>query len=92
MKVGGLEDCDLAVIVEQVLDRVLARREADAKRFGGRLAFTEPEAAAMLGMKPYVLRDARLRGEIIGFRIGKKIFYSREELLKLLARNQTEGR
>ena len=48
-----LEDCDLAVIVEQVLARVLARREADAKRFGGRLAFTEPEAAAMLGMKPY---------------------------------------
>ena len=52
----------------------------------------EPEAAAMFGMKPYVLRDARLRGEISGSKIGKRIFYSRDELLKLLARNQAESR
>jgi hypothetical protein len=86
------DDNDLEPVVTQVLAKVLAQREADSEKFGGRLAFTEPEAAALLGMKPYVLRDARLRGEVIGSRIGKRIFYSRDQLLKLLVQNQTEGR
>jgi hypothetical protein len=86
------DDDDLEPLVEQVVARVLEQRTGNDAKLGTRLAFTEPEAAALLGMKPYVLRDARLRGETIGSRIGKKVYYSRDELLKLLARNQTNGR
>jgi hypothetical protein len=86
------DDDDLTPLVERVVTRVLDQRQAADAKLGQRMAFTEPEAAAMFGMKPYVLRDARLRGEVSGSRIGKRIFYSRDELLKLLATNRTEGR
>jgi len=85
------DDADLEPLITKIVATVLAQREDDGERFGGRLAFTESEAAAMLGMKSYVLRDCRLRGEIVGTRIGKRIFYSRDQLMKLLARNQTEN-
>lgn len=85
------DDDDLTPLIERVVTRVLAQHELDDGKLGNRLAYSEAEAAALIGVKPYVLRDARLRGEVIGSRIGKRIFYSRDELLKLLA-NQTEGR
>jgi len=86
------DDDELTPLIERVVARVLDEREAIDVKLGKRVAYPEPEAAAMFGMKPHVLRDARLRGEVIGSRIGKRIFYSREELLKLLAKNQTNGR
>jgi hypothetical protein len=86
------DDDDLMPLIERVVTRVLDEREAIDAKLGKRMAYPEPEAAAMFGMKPHVLRDARLRGEVVGSRIGKRIFYSRDELLKLLARNQTESR
>ena len=49
-----------------------------------KIAFTEPEAAAILSLRPHVLRDARLRGEISGSRVGKRILYERTELLRFL--------
>jgi len=85
-------DGDLEPLVTKVVAKVLADRESEGAKIGGRLAFTEPEAAALIGVKPYVLRDCRLRGEITGSRIGKRVMYSRDQLLKLLAKNQTEGR
>lgn len=86
------DDDDLTPLIERIVTRVLNEREAIDAKLGKRIAFPEAEAAAMFGMKAHVLRDARLRGEVIGSRIGKRIVYSREELLKLLARNQTESR
>lgn len=86
------DDDDLTPLIERVVTRVLDQRQADDAKLGNRLAYTEPEAAALLGMPAHVLRDARLRGEVVGSRIGKRIFYSRDQLLKLLAKNQTQGR
>jgi hypothetical protein len=86
------DDDDLTPLIERVVTRVLDEREADEGKLGNRLAFSEPEAAALLGMKPYVLRDARLRGEVVGSRIGKRVFCSRDALFKLLAKNETPGR
>lgn len=83
---------DLEPLVTKVVVKVLAEREENAEKFGGRLAFTEPEAAALLGVRPYVLRDCRLRGEIVGSKVGKRVMYSRETLLKFLAANRMEGR
>lgn len=86
------EDRDLEPLIQRVVTRVLDQRQVNDATLGSRIGFTEAEAAGLLGMKPYVLRDARLRGEIVGSRIGKKIYYDRDELLKLLTRNRTEGR
>ena len=85
------DDDDLAPLIERVVVRVLEQRETDDGKLGKRIAYTESEAATLIGVKPYVLRDCRLRGEVIGSRIGKRVMYSREELLKLLAKNKTEG-
>ncbi len=82
-------DTDLEPLVTRVVAKVLAQREANDTRFGNRLAYTEPEAAALIGVRPHILRDCRLRGEIEASKIGKRIMYSREQLLALMKRNRT---
>ena len=46
--------------------------------------YTEPEAGALLGIGRHVLRDCRLRGELRGRLVGKRILYERGELLRFL--------
>lgn len=57
-------------------------------KLDSQLAFTEPEAAALLGVKPYVLRDCRRRGELDGSKVGSKIVYTRVDLLAFLERQK----
>jgi hypothetical protein len=52
------------------------------------VGFTEPEAAALLGIKSYVLRDCRRRGELQGAKVGSKIVYTRADLLEFLERQK----
>lgn len=84
------DDHDLERLIATVVARVLAEREADAATLGDRLGYTESEAAALLGIKPHVLRDCRLRGKIKGSRVGRRILYSRDELLKMLTEHQKD--
>ena len=56
-----------------------------------RIAYTEREAAKLLGIAWNTLRDARRRGELAGARLGKKICYERGELLAWLERQRTIG-
>lgn len=55
--------------------------------FQGKPLLTEEEAADALGIKPHVLRDARLKatrdGRSICQKIGKRIYYSRADLLAI---------
>ena len=83
-----LNDSALASLISQVVSDALSKLEEDRLRVGGRLAYTEAEAAALLGVERYVLRDCRLRGEVTGSKVGKRIVYSRDELLELLRRNR----
>ena len=84
-----LDPADLRPLVEAVVSEVLQRLEADrAKTPDDRLAYSEPEAAALLGLQPYQLRDCRRRGEIVGCRVGKRVLYSIEEVRGLLERAQ----
>ena len=53
-----------------------------------RLAYTEPEAAAALGIRPHQLRDARLRGEIRSTRLGGRIGYTTTALQAYLAKGE----
>jgi len=84
----SFDEADLRPLIEQIVCAALAQLQADQGRFGDRIAFTEPEAAALLSLRPHVLRDARLRGEISGARVGKRILYERDELLRFLHRQR----
>jgi excisionase family DNA binding protein len=75
-------------LVERTVATVLARVESERQAFSDKLAFSEAEAAALLGVRRHVLRDARLRGEIAGCRVGKSIRYERQELLRFLERRR----
>ncbi len=75
---------DLAPLVRAVVAEVLAQTEADQAKLNGRLGYTEPEAAALLGVARHTLRDCRLRGEIQARMVGKRYVYSRDALLRFL--------
>ncbi len=50
----------------------------------GRLALTEPEAAAACGVGRHVLRDLRLAGKIKARKLGKRVVYTRADVLVAL--------
>ena len=81
---------DLRPLIRLVVDEIQSANEADAARLKGRLAYPEPEAAALLGVRPHVLRDARLRGELDAATVGKRIVYTVEALKDYLRRNRWE--
>jgi hypothetical protein len=88
-----LDPADLRPLVSAVVAQTLAAaRENDSALEGNRLAFTESEAAAALGCRAHVLRDARLRGEITATKIGGRIGYERSELIAYLARGREATR
>ena len=51
-------------LTTDLLKRVVADAIAEATTLN-RLAYSEPEAASLLGCRPHVLRDARLRGHAV---------------------------
>jgi hypothetical protein len=73
--------------LQPIIDRAIA---SAVERFGdpSRLAFTEAESAALIGQKSHVLRDARLRGEIVGAKVGRGYCYTRQDLLQFLERRK----
>lgn len=77
---------DIRPMVQDVVDVALERLRATEARLAGpeRLGYTEREAAALIGVPPHRLRDARLRGEITGRKVGKATVYSREQLMRFL--------
>ena len=80
----SFSEADLAPLVQQIVEATVGRLQADQATLGDKLAFTEPEAAALLSLKPHQLRDCRLRGELAGSKVGKRILYERDELLRFL--------
>ena len=79
---------DLRPIVQVAVAEALERLQAEQARLNGRLAYTQPEAAALVGVRANTLRDARLRGELAGSMVGNKIVYTREELVAFLRRQE----
>ena len=78
----------LRPLVHLAVAEALERMEAERAKFNGRLAFTEAEAAVLLGVKPHVLRDCRRRGELQGAKVGSRIVYTRADLLEFLERQK----
>lgn len=83
MKIS-LDANDLRPVIEAVVAETIDQFESDRAKFGNRLAYIEPEAAALLGIAPHVLRDCRLRGEISATKAGKRLLYERGEILRFL--------
>lgn len=52
----------------------------------GKVALEEKEAAACIGVKPHVLRDARLRLKLPHTQVGRTITYTAEQLKLALDR------
>jgi excisionase family DNA binding protein len=73
------------VVREAVREALAQHAAADSAVAGGRLAYPEAEAAALLGVQRHTLRDCRLRGEIAARRVGKRWVYSRDTLVRWLA-------
>lgn len=78
----------LANMIEKIIFDSFQKMEHTNISLGNRLSFTEPEAAALLGVERYALRDARLRGEVEASKVGRRILYSRDQLLRLLQKNR----
>jgi hypothetical protein len=87
----ALNPAALRPLLEVVVSEPLQQLRQEEVRLNGRLAFSEEEAAALLGLAPHVLRDERLRGRIAASAIvGRRVRYQREDLLAyLMERRQT---
>ena len=85
MKLDPSDISDLEPVIRAAVMVVINELKAKETTLGDRLAFTEAEAATMLGVRRHVLRDCRLRGEISGRLVGKKILYSRASLLRFVS-------
>ena len=83
-----INENELRPLIEQVVTQTLERLDRDRARVGDRIAFEEAEASMMLGVPRHVLRDMRLRGEVVAGKLGRRVVYSREQLLDLLDRSR----
>ncbi len=83
-----LDESDLRPLIETIVKETLRIIDETGRTMGERIAYTEPEAAALLGMAPHVLRDRRLEGEVSASRCGRRILYKRSDLLRLLENNR----
>jgi hypothetical protein len=76
-------------MVKAVVEEVLAQREADQATVGSKFAYSEEEAAQLVGLKPHQLRDERGRQRISFSRIvGGRIRYTPEDLEGYLRRSR----
>lgn len=74
-----IDDDELKSLITLVVQEVLAKAPTD-----DRLAYTETEAAKLIGVARHVLRDERLRGRVQHGKCGKKIVYSKRQLLEFI--------
>ena len=83
---------ELKPLVREIVQAVLAETNQLNRLLNGKLAVTEHEAASMLGLNPWQLRDLRLAGKIVYSRIvGGRVRYLPEDLIGYLTRTRESG-
>ena len=88
----NLDPDALRPLIAEVVAQTVAALEADRARLGDRLAYSEPEAARLIGLHVHQLRDERLRGRITASRIvGRQVRYLRQDLLDYLQTRRTDA-
>jgi hypothetical protein len=86
-----IDPAALRPLIAQVVAETLARLEETRAAVPDRLAYSEPEAAALLGLNPHQLRDERRRGNIAASQVvGKRVRYLRQDLIDYLMRHRGE--
>ena len=75
---------DIRPLFSEAIEAAIARVYADARQFPDEV-YSEPEAARLLKVAPHVLRDERLRGRINASLVGKRIRYTRQDIVEYLA-------
>lgn len=82
----------LRPLIRLIAAEVLAQLDCQRGR-DDRLAYSESEAAALLGLQTHQLRDQRLQGRL-SYSRGPKgcVLYSRRDLLEYLADRREEAR
>jgi hypothetical protein len=72
-------------LIEQAVEAAMLKIENARATVGDRLCYSEPEAAALLGLEPHQLRDERLRGRIKASSIVcRRIRYTLQDLVEYL--------
>jgi hypothetical protein len=76
----------LRLLIEAVVEETIARLESARALLAGKLAYSEEEAARLLSIESWVLRDERRRGRIQASQIvGNRIRYTHDDLVRYLA-------
>jgi hypothetical protein len=84
-----LEAADLEPLIQRITAEVIAQLRHDKSKLGDRLTFTEPEAAALLNMETWQLRDERRDKRIAASVVrGGRIVYSRPDIMTYLERRR----
>jgi len=74
---------ELRPVVEACLVAVLEKIEPIRAQFGGKLLHSEPESAAILGLKPAHLGELRRNGTVPHQQLGGRVFYSNQDILQI---------
>lgn len=79
----------LRPLIAAVVSETLAAMECDRAQLNGKLAFSESEAAQMLGLNRWQIRDLRRADKISASQgPGRRILYARQDLEDYLARQR----
>lgn len=90
----GLQDL-IKSTVQATVAEVMSQLEVDAAKLGAgsRVAYSEYEAAELMGLEFHQLRDERTRGRVkASVGPGRKIMYTRQDLLDYLAARRWESK
>jgi len=81
-----IDPAALTPLIDAAVTAALARAETGHGQLNGKIAYTENEAARLLSLEYYQLRDERRRGRITAsVGPGRRILYSKTDLLEYLA-------
>lgn len=82
---------DLQPVIAAIVAETLRQLQTD-QGTNGRLAYSEAEAAELLGLEQHQLRDERLRGRIhASMGPGRRILYTKHDLAEYLAARRYEA-
>lgn len=84
---------EIRPLVQEVVRAVLDEMDQLKHLIHGKLALTEEQAAELLDLNPWQLRDLRLAGKI-GFTriVGNRVRYTLQDLLLYLRRHHQPGK
>jgi Helix-turn-helix domain len=80
-----LDSATLIPLIRQIVTETVALLDAERAKLSEKLAYSEEEAARLLDLEPWQLRDERRRGRIRASQIvGRRIRYFRDDLIQYL--------